>query len=81
MWTTRALQASDQVAEAKLLASIAREGQKVPILVVREGPQAHQMLDDFRRRDALEQLGRDIILALEWPGGAVDGLIEVRRLR
>jgi hypothetical protein len=75
------IRASDQVAEAKLLASIAREGQKVPILVVREGPHTHQVLDGFRRRDALEQLGRDIILGVEWPGGAVDGLIEVRRLR
>lgn len=75
------IRASDPVAEAKLLASIAREGQKVPILVAREDPHAHQVLDGFRRRDALEQLGRDTLLAVEWPGGAVDGLIEVRRLR
>lgn len=75
------IRAADPAAEAKLLASIACEGQKVPILVVREGPHMHQVLDGFRRRHALEQLGRDIILAAEWPTGAVDGLIEVRRLR
>lgn len=75
------IRASDPVAEAKLLASIAREGQKVPALVVREGPHVHQILDGFRRRHALEQLGRDIILVVEWPGSAVEGLIEVRRLR
>jgi ParB-like chromosome segregation protein Spo0J len=74
------IRASDPVAEAKLLASIAREGQKVPILVAREGD-AHQVLDGFRRRQALEQLGRDIVFAVEWPTGTVDGLVEVRRLR
>lgn len=75
------IRASDPVAEAKLLASIAREGQKIPILVAREDPHAHQVLDGFRRRDALEQLGRDTIRAVEWPGEVVNGLIEVRRLR
>lgn len=58
---------------------MAHEGQKVPILVVRDGPHVHQVLDGFRRRHALEQLHQDIILAVEWPAGAVDGLIQVRR--
>jgi hypothetical protein len=75
------IRASDPAAEAKLLASIAREGQKVPILVARGGPHEHQVLDGFRRRLALMQLGQDIILAVEWPGGAVDGLIQVRQPR
>jgi hypothetical protein len=75
------IRASDPAAEAKLLASIACEGQKVPILVVCDGPHVHQVLDGFRRRHALEQLGRDIILAVEWPAGAVEGLIQVRRPR
>lgn len=75
------IRASDPAAEAKLLASMSREGQKVPILVVRDNSHVHQVLDGFRRRYALEQLGRDIILAVEWPGGAVDGLIQVRRPR
>lgn len=74
------IRAADPVAEAKLLASIAREGQKVPIIVAREGD-LHQVLDGFRRRTALEQLGQDIVLAVEWPTGAIDGLVEVRRLR
>lgn len=75
------IRASDPAAEAKLLASIARDGQKVPILVVRDGPHEHQVLDGFRRRLALEQLGQDIILAVEWPGGAVEGLIQIRQPR
>lgn len=74
------IRASDPVAEAKLLASIAREGQKVPIIVAREDG-AYQVLDGFRRRSTLEQLGCDIVVAVEWPTGAVDGLVEVRRLR
>jgi ParB-like chromosome segregation protein Spo0J len=74
------IRATDPVAEAKLLASIAREGQKVPIIVAREGD-TYQVLDGFRRQGVLEQLGQDVVLAVEWPTGAVDGLVEVRRLR
>lgn len=74
------IRASDPVAEAKLLASIAQEGQKVPIIMAREGG-IYQVLDGFRRRHALEHLKCDIVLAVEWPTGAVDGLVEVRRLR
>ena len=74
------IRAADPVAEARLLASIAREGQKVPIIVAREGG-SYQVLDGFRRRNILEQLGCDIVLAVEWPTGAVDGLVEIRRLR
>jgi len=75
------IRASDPVAEAKLLASIAREGQKVPIIVVREEDDFFQVLDGFRRQKALEQLGQDVILGVEWPTGAIEGLVEIRRLR
>lgn len=75
------LRVADPIAQAKLLASIAKEGQKVPIIVVREEDDQYQVLDGFQRREALEQLGEDVIVGIEWPTGAVEGLVELRRLR
>lgn len=75
------IRAADPVAEEKLLASIARHGQKVPILVARAGRGRHQVLDGFRRLRALCQLERETVAAVEWPGDVADGLVEARRLR
>ncbi|MBI3893587.1 MAG: ParB/RepB/Spo0J family partition protein [Candidatus Wallbacteria bacterium] len=73
--------AADPAAEEKLLASIAQHGQKVAILVAREGRDRDHVLDGFRRVRVLEQLGRDVVAAVVWPGGTAEGLVEARRLR
>lgn len=75
------IRAADPAAEEKLLASIARHGQKVPILVARAGRGRRQVLDGFRRLRALCQLERETVAAVEWPGDVADGLVEARRLR
>jgi hypothetical protein len=49
--------------EAAHLASIAGERQKVPMLVAQDG-ETYQVLDGFRRRNELEQLGCAIVLAV-----------------
>jgi ParB/RepB/Spo0J family partition protein len=75
------IRAADPVFEERLLASIAREGQRIPILVAEAEAHAYQVLDGFRRLRALQQLGQDVVLAIAWPTGAIEGLVEVRRIR
>lgn len=75
------IRAADPTAEEKLLASIAHHDQKVAILVAQESPDRYQVLDGFRRLRALEQLDREVVAAVEWPGTIADGLVETRRLR
>lgn len=75
------IRAADPAAEEKLLASLAHQGQKVPILVARAARGRHQVLDGFRRLRVLCQLERETVAAVEWPGDVADGLVEVRRLR
>lgn len=75
------IRAADPVAEEKLLASIAREGLIMPILVVREDGGHHQVLDGFRRLRALRQLGIPSVRALVWPGSVVNGLLFTRRVQ
>ncbi|MBI4861734.1 MAG: ParB N-terminal domain-containing protein [Candidatus Riflebacteria bacterium] len=65
-------------AEARLLASLAREGQKVPIVVVTEEDGGHEVIDGFRRIRGLMRLKEEIVDAVEWPTDAVDALLELR---
>jgi ParB/RepB/Spo0J family partition protein len=73
------IRAADPQAEEKLLASIARQGLSVPILVAGEDTGQYQVLDGFRRLRALSQLGIPSVKALLWPGTVVDGLLFTRR--
>lgn len=65
----RTLRIAAPTAEAKLLASLAAQGQLTPVLVVRaEGAGAvaqYVLIDGYRRVAALERLGQDTVLAVE----------------
>lgn len=65
----RTLRIAAPTAEAKLLASLAAQGQTTPVLVVR-GEEAgavaqYVLIDGYRRVAALERLGQDTVLAVE----------------
>lgn len=64
----RTLRIAAPTAEAKLLASLAAQGQTTPVLVVRAGEAGavaqYVLIDGYRRVAALERLGQDTVLAV-----------------
>jgi uncharacterized ParB-like nuclease family protein len=56
--------------QRRLMASLAESGQQTPIVVVAvEGqPGRYLVIDGHKRIAALEQLGRDTVEAVVWPG-------------
>lgn len=72
------LRAADPRAEARLLASIARDGQREPIVVVIDQPSGREVIDGFRRIRALQQLQKEMVAAIEWPTNPVDALLALR---
>lgn len=65
--------------QARLEASIAREGQQSPVLVVAEGDR-FVLVDGYRRVSALKLLGHDVVEAALLPLEEAEALVEVWRL-
>lgn len=61
-------------ARRRLQASLAEEGQRVPVLVVRDGD-ALVLIDGYARCEALRGLGRDEVAAVVLDGDEVDALV------
>lgn len=72
------LRAADPRAEARLLASLGRDGQLAPIVVVADTSSHYEVIDGFRRTRGLTQLQVEVIAAIEWPTSVVDALLELR---
>jgi ParB/RepB/Spo0J family partition protein len=74
------LRIADAGRQARLEASLAREGQQSPVLVVASGDAPYVLVDGYRRVAALRSLGRDVVdaVVLELPEAAA--LVEVWRL-
>jgi len=64
---------------ARLEASLAREGQQSPVLVVADGEQ-YVLVDGYLRVAALQRLGRDIVEAVVLPMEEAAALVEVWKL-
>ncbi len=69
-----ALSILDVKEQAKLMASLAGQGQHSPILVVADGDR-YVLIDGYRRADALKRLGRDTIQALAVPMSETEALL------
>lgn len=74
------LRAADPRAEAKLLASMATDGQRAPIVVVVAPSGDYEVIDGFRRIRALTRLQVEMVAAIEWPTSVVDALLGLRRV-
>jgi ParB-like chromosome segregation protein Spo0J len=72
------LRAADPRPETRLLASLAGDGQKVPIVVVTEDDGGHEVIGGCRQIRGLKQLKEEIVDAVEWPTGAADALRELQ---
>ena len=67
--------------ERQLVASMADDGQKVPVVVLALGQDRYLLLDGYKRFRALRRLKRDTILATVWDLGEVDALMLERMMR
>lgn len=79
------LRIHDSGRRARLLASLAVQGQQVPVVVVAEAahdtPVARYVLiDGYVRVAALRQLGRDTVAATAWPVSELDALVQHHHL-
>lgn len=68
-------------AERQLLASLAADGQKVPVVVLALGQDRYALLDGHKRYRALHRLKRDTLQAVLWDLGEVDALLLERMMR
>ena len=66
--------------ERRLLASLAENGQQVPIVVVR-AETSHVVIDGYKRVRAMARLGNDVVASVEWALGEVEALLLERTLR
>jgi ParB/RepB/Spo0J family partition protein len=73
------LRARDVRAEALLTASIEREGQQHPVLVVQR-TDGHVLIDGYRRVRALKHLRRDTVVVLVTGSSEADALVYSHRL-
>ena len=71
---------SDPARRGHLLASLARQGQQSPVLVVPEGAPPFVLIDGYARVEALRELGRDLVEALVLDVSEDDALILAHRL-
>ena len=71
-----ALRIVDRGRVSRLAASIGREGQRSPVLVASGGV----LVDGFHRVEALKQLGRDDVVAVELSVGEAEALVLAWRL-
>jgi ParB/RepB/Spo0J family partition protein len=57
----RHLRVRSRVRTDRLTASLASEGQQMPVLVVHDAPNRYVLIDGYRRVEALQLLGRDLV--------------------
>lgn len=74
------LRISDPGRRARLEASLAREGQQSPVLVVCDDAGRHVLVDGYRRVEALRRLGRDVVDVVVLPLAEAAALVEVWRM-
>ncbi len=74
------LRIADPGCQARLEASLAREGQQSPVLVVAGSDTPYVLVDGYRRVAALRSLGRDVVDAVELELPEAAALVEVWRL-
>lgn len=74
------LRVSDPGRRARLEASLAREGQQSPVLVVADEAGRHVLVDGYRRVAALQTLGRDVVEVAVLPLAEATALVEVWRM-
>src|SRR5437016_6666670 len=69
--------------QRRLLAALAASGQQTSIVVVAisEKPDRYQVIDGYKRRAALEQLGRDTVEAVVWEMSEAGALVLERSMR
>ena len=69
--------------QRRLLASLAESGQQTPIVVVTAEGQADRyvVINGYKRIEALEQLGRDMVEAVVWPMSEAAAVVLDRSLR
>ena len=75
------LRRRDPQAARQLLASLAADGQKVPVVVLALGQDRYALLDGYKRFRALHRLKRDTLQAALWDLGEVDALLLERMMR
>jgi ParB/RepB/Spo0J family partition protein len=68
-------------AERQLLASLADEGQKAPVVVLALGQDRYLLLDGYKRFRALHRLKRDTLQATLWDLEEADALLLERMMR
>ena len=73
------LRVSDPARQARLVASISRDGQQQPVLVVSREPR-FALVDGYRRLSALQALGRDVVLAVTLALTEADALAFAHRI-
>lgn len=74
------LRSRSAVRERRLLASLAEQGQQMPIVVVGDGEQL-VVVDGYKRVRGLGRLGRDTVSAIEWSLTEAEALLLERVLR
>ena len=67
--------------ERQLVASMADDGQKVPVVVLALGQDRYLLLDGYKRFRALRRLKRDTLLATLWDLEEADALLLERMMR
>lgn len=74
------LRIADAGRQARLEASLAREGQQSPVLVVQDEADGLVLVDGYRRVRALQRLGQDLVEVAVLPLAEAAALVEVWRL-
>ena len=74
------LRVAESGRQARLEASLAREGQQHPVLVVASDGGGFVLIDGYRRVAALQSLGRDVVEVTVLPLEEAAALVEVWRL-
>ena len=75
------LRRRDPQSERQLIASLAADGQKVPVVVLALATGRYALLDGYKRFRALQHLKRDTLQAVLWDLGEVDALLLERMMR
>lgn len=73
------LRIHDPGRHGRLLASLAAQGQQVPVVVVGETAR-YVLIDGYLRVAALQQMGRDTVAATQWPVSEVEALVHHHHL-
>lgn len=76
------LRIRDPKREGRLVASLATQGQQVPVVVVASEvqPMRYVLIDGYLRVASLQKLGQDTVMATEWPLSELDALVHHHHL-